>query len=44
MKKIHPTITRTGMSVRWVPVIADDGRVRMEMRWSAVPAVLRHSA
>jgi hypothetical protein len=44
MKKVHSTTTRTGMSVRWVPVTADDGRVRMEMRWSAVPVVPSHSA
>lgn len=40
MKKVAPPTTRTGLAMRWVPVATADGRVRMEMRWSA-PAVLR---
>jgi hypothetical protein len=44
MKKVAPTTTRTGLAVRWVPVPADNGRVRMEMRWSAPPTLPRRSA
>ena len=44
MRKVAPTTTRTGLAVRWVPVATDDGRVRMEMRWSAPPALARHPA
>ena len=40
MKKQAHTTTRTGLSMRWVPVPTDDGRVRMEMRWTA-PHTLR---
>ena len=36
--------TRTGLAMRWVPVTTTDGHVRMEMRWSAPPAVRRQSA
>ena len=39
MKKQAHTTTRTGLSMRWVPVTTD-GRVRMEMRWTA-PHTLR---
>ncbi|WP_377643474.1 hypothetical protein [Oryzobacter terrae] len=39
MKKATTSTTRTGLSMRWVPVTTDDGRVRMEMRWSAPPAI-----
>ena len=44
MKKQAHTTTRTGLSIRWVPVPTDDGRVRMEMRWSAPPTVSRRTA
>jgi len=44
MKKQAHTTTRTGLSMRWVPVATADGRVRMEMRWSAPPAVSRRTA
>ena len=44
MKKIHPSTSRNALAVRWVPVVADDGRVRVEMRWSTVPAVPRRPA
>lgn len=44
MKKQAPTTTRTGLAMRWVPVTSPDGRVRMEMRWSAPPAVARRPA
>ena len=40
MKKQAPTTTRTGLAMRWVPVTTGDGRVRMEMRWTA-PTTLR---
>jgi hypothetical protein len=43
MKKQAPTTTRTGLAMRWVPVPTDDGRVRMEMRWSAPPTLRRRS-
>ncbi len=43
MKKQAHTTTRTGLSMRWVPVTTD-GRVRMEMRWSAPPTVSRRTA
>jgi hypothetical protein len=43
MKKQAHTTTRTGLSMRWVPVLTD-GRVRMEMRWSAPPTVSRRTA
>ena len=41
MKKVETTTTRTGLALRWVPVPAGDGRVRMEMRWTAPPALRR---
>ncbi|HEU5454973.1 MAG TPA: hypothetical protein VFU85_04750 [Nocardioides sp.] len=44
MKKQAHTTTRTGLSLRWVPVTTDDGRVRMEMRWSAPATVSRRTA
>jgi hypothetical protein len=44
MKKQAHTTTRTGLSMRWVPVTTDDGRVRMEMRWSAPPTVSHRTA
>jgi len=44
MKKLVPPMTRTGLAMRWVPVTTTDGRVRMEMRWSAPPKVRRESA
>jgi hypothetical protein len=44
MKKVAPPTTRTGLAVRWVPVSEDHGRVRMEMRWSAPPALARRPA
>jgi len=40
MKKVSTTPNGTGLTMRWVPVTTDDGRVRMEMRWSA-PHTLR---
>jgi hypothetical protein len=43
MKKQAHTTTRTGLSMRWVPVTTD-GRVRMEMRWSAPPTVSRRTS
>lgn len=39
MKKATTSTTRTGLSMRWVPVTDGDGRVRMEMRWTAPPAI-----
>ncbi|HYN66843.1 MAG TPA: hypothetical protein VES93_08130 [Ornithinibacter sp.] len=44
MKKHAHTTTRTGLSMRWVPVTSDDGRVRLEMHWSAPRAVARRTA
>ncbi len=43
MKKATTTTTRTGLSMRWVPVTAGDGRVRLEMRWTAPPAIAPRS-
>jgi len=43
MKKQTHTTTRTGLSMRWVPVMVD-GRVRMEMQWSAPPNLSRRVA
>ena len=40
MKKVRPSTTPSGLAVRWVPVTTDDGRVRLEMRWTA-PHTLR---
>ena len=40
MKKLDTSTTRSGLALRWVPVTTDDGRVRMEMRWTA-PQTLR---
>lgn len=44
MKKHARTTTRTGLSMRWVPVTSDDGRVHLEMRWSAPYAIARRVA
>ncbi len=44
MKKAAKATTSNGLSMRWVPVTKDDGRVRMEMRWTAPPTVRRRSA
>jgi hypothetical protein len=44
MKKHAHTTTRTGLSMRWVPVTSGDGRVRLEMRWSTPQVVVRRSA
>ncbi|MEO5609108.1 MAG: hypothetical protein ABIQ61_12570 [Ornithinibacter sp.] len=41
MKKAGSTTHANGLVLRWVPVTSADGRTRMEMRWSAPPAVLR---
>ncbi|MBR7744489.1 hypothetical protein KC207_14430 [Phycicoccus sp. BSK3Z-2] len=43
MKKVATTTTRTGLAMRWVPVVDTSGRTRMEMRWSA-PHQLRPRA
>jgi hypothetical protein len=42
MKK-NTTLSPTGLTMRWVPVQQADGRVRMEIRWSA-PAVIRKAS
>lgn len=42
MKK-NTTLSPTGLTMRWVPVQQADGRVRMEMRWSA-PTVIRKAS
>ena len=44
MKQTAPTTTRTGLALRWVPVVSGDGRVRLEMRWTAPPSLHRRSA
>ena len=44
MKKQAPTTSPSGLSMRWVPVHTADGRVRMEMRWTAPPTVARRTA
>jgi hypothetical protein len=44
MKKVATTTTRSGLAVRWVPVVSADGRTRMEMRWSAPPLLRKQSA
>jgi len=44
MTKRAPTTTPSGLALRWVPVRTADGRVRMEMRWSAPPTVARRTA
>ena len=41
MKKVSTTTRGNGLTMRWVPVATDDGRVRMEMRWTAPPALRR---
>lgn len=33
MKKATTTTMRTGLAMRWVPVVDPAGRTRMEMRW-----------
>jgi len=44
VKQQSPATTPTGLALRWVPVTTVDGRVRMEMRWTAPPTVLRRTA
>jgi hypothetical protein len=44
MKKVSTTTNSTGLAMRWVPVTAADGRVRMEMRWTAPPTVRKRTA
>jgi len=44
MKKVAKTTNNHGLAMRWVPVSAVDGRVRMEMRWSAPTTVLKRTA
>ncbi len=43
MKKQSPATTPSGLALRWVPVTTVDGRVRLEMRWSAPSPVARRS-
>ena len=40
MKKATTTTGPAGLTMRWVPVTTD-GRIRMEMRWSAPRPVRR---
>ncbi|HET7820431.1 MAG TPA: hypothetical protein VFL10_02815 [Ornithinibacter sp.] len=44
MKRQPPATTPTGLALRWVPVTGADGRVRMEMRWTAPQVVTRRIA
>ena len=43
MKKQSPAPTPTGLALRWVPVATVDGRVRLQMRWTAPQAVARRT-
>jgi hypothetical protein len=44
MKKVAKTTHSNGLSLRWVPVSTEDGRVRMEMRWTAPQVLARRTA
>jgi len=44
MKKVAKATHGNGLSLRWVPVRTDDGRVRMEMRWTAPQVLARRTA
>ena len=44
MKRKASTTSRTGLAVTWVPVTTPDGHVRMEMRWTAPPTVMRRAS
>lgn len=44
MKKVTTPTTRTGLTMRWVPVVDAEGRIRMEMRWRAPLAVRPRTA
>lgn len=44
MKKVSTATTRTGLALRWVPVVSPDGRTRMEMRWRAPHQLRTRSA
>jgi hypothetical protein len=44
MKKVAKATHGNGLSLRWVPVSTDDGRVRMEMRWTAPQVLARRTA
>ncbi len=44
MKKVAKTTHSNGLSLRWVAVSGNDGRVRMEMRWTAPPTVRKRTA
>jgi hypothetical protein len=44
MKKLAAPMTRTGLTMRWVPVTTADGRRTMEMRWSAPPTIKRQAS
>ncbi len=44
MKKVITTTNSNGLALRWVPVTTHDGRVRMEMRWTAPPALRKRTA
>ena len=39
MKRMVPGRSGTGLKVVWTKVTTPDGRARMEMRWTAPPAV-----
>ncbi|WP_200942497.1 hypothetical protein [Knoellia sp. Soil729] len=42
MKKVTTTTTGPAcLTLRWTPVTQEDGRIRMEMRWSAPTPVRR---
>ena len=44
MKKQSPATTPNGLALRWVPVTTAEGRVRMEMRWTAPHTLRKRSA
>ena len=44
MKKVSKTTSGAGLSLRLVPITADDGSVRMEMSWTAPPTLRKRSA
>jgi hypothetical protein len=44
MKRKTSAASHRGLAMTWVPVTTTDGRVRMEMRWTAPPTVLRRAS
>ena len=44
MKRKASSTTRAGLALVWVPITTADGRVRMEMRWTAPPTMVRRAS